>query len=228
MPESSSARNDDNISLISTRDPVGPTEDCELVLRETHHRMKNTLMLLGAMARRELAGTGSAATPIAIDRFERRVVAFGSLYNLLSDYDQSSEVSVDGYFGSLCRALSEAILEPAGVRCEAEIDCGSMPASRCNRIALILTEVVTNAAKHAFPDRAGALVSIGLGCRNGSWFCTVTDNGIGSNGALPGTGARILDGLARSICARIGVEAGPGGTCVTIEVPTLGGRHAHL
>jgi two-component sensor histidine kinase len=183
--------------------------------------MKNTLMLLGAMARCELAGIGSAATSPAVGRFERRIVAFGSLYHLLSDDSQSSAVSVDAYFGGLCGALSEAILEPAGIRCEAEIDCGSMPASRCNRLALILTEVVTNAAKHAFPDKTGARVRIGLGCRDGAWFCTVTDNGIGSNGSLPGSGSRILDGLARSICARIGVEAGPGGTRVTIEVPSL-------
>jgi two-component sensor histidine kinase len=220
MPGIYSAPNDGDIPLRMIRDPGDAVEDYELVLRETHHRMKNTLMLLGAMARCELNGNGSAVTSTAVDRFERRIVAFGSLYHLLSD-NQCSEVSVDAYFGGLCGALSEAILEPAGIRCEAEIDCGSMPASRCNRLALILTEVVTNAAKHAFPDKTGARVRIGLTDRNGAWFCTVTDNGIGSNGSLPGTGSRILDGLARSICARIGVEAGPSGTRVTIEVPSL-------
>jgi two-component sensor histidine kinase len=196
-------------------------EDCELVLRETHHRMKNTLMLLGAMARRELGRIGLADVSNAVDRFERRIVAFGRLYHLLSDDSQCSMVAVETYFERLCGALSDAVLEPAGIRCEAEFDSGSMPASQLNRLALILTEVVTNTAKHAFPDKDGALVRIGLVQCGGAWFCTIVDNGIGSSGSLPGTGARILDGLARSICARIGVESGSSGTQVTIELPAV-------
>ncbi|MBW7973755.1 sensor histidine kinase [Bradyrhizobium sp. BR 10289] len=199
--------------------PDDQSRDWELVLRESHHRMKNTLTLLGASVRRDFTRTGTRDVSLAVDRFERRIVAFGRLYQLLSDNDEPSLVSVDTFFENLCAAISEAVLEPAGIRCEAAIGSGTLPASQCHRLALMLTELVTNAAKHAFPDKSGALIRIDVANRDGAWVCTVADNGIGATAPLQGTGSRILEGLARSIHARLQGEAGQGGTRVTIVMP---------
>ncbi|PDT88842.1 histidine kinase [Bradyrhizobium sp. Y36] len=194
--------------------------DWELVLRESHHRMKNTLTLLGASVRRDFTRAGRGDVSLAVDRLERRIVAFGRLYQLLSDNDDPSIVSVAPFFENLCGALSEAVLEPAGIRCEAAIESGTLPAAQCHRLALMLTELVTNAAKHAFPNRSGAVIRIDVVHRDGAWLYTVADNGIGATGPLQGTGSRILEGLARSIHARLHGEAGQGGTRVTIAMPT--------
>lgn len=195
------------------------SRDWELVLRESHHRMKNTLTLLGASVRRDFTRAGTKDMSVAVDRLERRIVAFGRLYQLLSDNDDLTMISVEAFFGGLCGALSEAVLEPAGVRCEASIEGGTLPAWQCHRLALMLTELVTNAAKHAFPNRKGALIRIEVANHEGSWLCTVTDNGVGATGPLQGAGSRILEGLARSISARLHGEAGQGGTRVTIAMP---------
>lgn len=193
------------------------SRDWELVLRESHHRMKNTLTLLGASVRRDF--TRAKDMSVAVDRLERRIVAFGRLYQLLSDNDDLAMISVEAFFGGLCGALSEAVLEPAGIRCEASIESGTLPAWQCHRLALMLTELVTNAAKHAFPNKKSALIRIEVANHEGSWLCTVTDNGVGAVGPLQGVGSRILEGLARSISARMQGEAGQGGTRVTIAMP---------
>ena len=195
------------------------SRDWELVLRESHHRMKNTLTLLGASVRRDFTRGATRDVSLAVDRLERRIVAFGRLYQRRSDNDDTAMVSVAPFFENLCGALSEAVLEPAGIRCEAAIGSGSLPAAQCHRLALMLTELVTNAAKHAFPNKCGALIRIDLAARDGAWLCTVADNGIGATGPLQGTGSRILEGLARSIHARLHGEAGHGGTRVTIVLP---------
>lgn len=199
-------------------------DDRELVLRESHHRMKNTLTLLGASMRRDFMRSRPADVSVAVDRFERRLVAFGRLYQLLSDDSDLETVSIEGFFEGLCIALSEAILEPVGIRCEATFEGGSLPASQCHRLALIVTELVTNAAKHAFPDNDGGLIRVEVARREGSWCCTVEDNGAGAIGPLQGTGGRILQGLARSIRARVQGESGHGGTSVTIVTPAHGDR----
>ena len=195
------------------------SRDWELVLRESHHRMKNTLTLLGASVRRDFTRTGTRDVSVAVDRFERRIVAFGRLYQLWSDDDDLTTVPVEAFFGSLCEAISEAVLEPAGIRCEAAIESGTLSASQCHRLALMLTELVTNAAKHAFPNKNGALIRVEMIHRDGAWLCTVIDNGVGATGPLQGAGSRILEGLARSIGARMHGEAGQGGTRVTIAMP---------
>jgi two-component sensor histidine kinase len=213
MPNGSAVRSQFAASLDD------PSRDWELVLRESHHRMKNTLTLLGASVRRDFTRAGTRDVSQAVDRFERRIVAFGRLYQLLSDNDDQSLVSVEAFFENLCGAISEAVLEPAGIRCEAAIESGVLPASQCHRLALMLTELVTNAAKHAFPNKSGALIRVELTNRDGAWLCTVADNGIGATAPLQGTGSRILEGLARSIHARLHGEAGQGGTRVTIVMP---------
>ena len=195
------------------------SRDWELVLRESHHRMKNTLTLLGASVRRDFTRAGTRDVSVAVDRFEQRIVAFGRLYQLLSDDNDLTTVPVEAFFESLCEALSGAVLEPAGIRCEAAIESGSLPASQCHRLALMLTELVTNAAKHAFPNKNGALIRVEMAHRDGDWLCTVTDNGVGAAGPLQGTGSRILEGLVRSIHARLLGEAGQDGTRVTIVMP---------
>lgn len=195
--------------------------DWDLVLRESHHRMKNTLTLLGASVRRDFTRARPGDMPAAVDRFERRLVAFGRLYQLLSNDDDGSTIIVEEFFENLCGALSEALLEPAGIRCEAAIESGTLPASQGHRLALMLTELVTNAAKHAFPNKKDALIRVDVVCRDGCWLCTVADNGIGATAPLQGTGSRILEGLARSIRARMYGETGQGGTRVTIAMSAL-------
>jgi two-component sensor histidine kinase len=221
MLEVDSRPNDNSAQFHQVASVEEQASDWELVLRESHHRMKNTLTLLGASVGRDFRRAGSTDVSVAVDRFERRVVAFGRLYQLLSDDAGRKTISVAVFFESLCGALSEAILEPAGIRCEAAIESGALPASQCHRLALILTELVTNAAKHAFPNRDGGMIRIEVGYREGCWRCTVADNGTGATGPLQGTGGRILEGLARSIRARILGEAGRGGTRVTIVMPSV-------
>ncbi|WP_298887318.1 sensor histidine kinase [uncultured Bradyrhizobium sp.] len=219
MPDISARTNDRRVRSHFVGNPDDVSRDWELVMRESHHRMKNTLTLLGASVRREFARAGGRDMSVAVDRLERRIVAFGRLYQLLSDNDDLSEISVEGFFENLCGALSEAVLEPAGIRCEASIENGVLPAWQCHRLALMLTELVTNAAKHAFPNKNGALIRVEVVNREGSWLCAVADNGVGATGPLQGAGSRILQGLARSISARMHGEAGQGGTRVTIAMP---------
>ena len=219
MLEVGSRPNDNSVPFGHFATVDEQANDFELVLRESHHRMKNTLTLLGASVRREFLRAGSMDVSVAVDRFERRLVAFGRLYQLLSDDAGRKTVAVGAFFENLCGALSDAILAPAGIRCEAAIESGVLPAAQCHRLALILTELVTNAAKHAFPNRTGGIIRVEIACREGCWCCTVADNGTGATGPIQGTGGRILEGLARSIHARVVGEPGGGGTSVTIVMP---------
>jgi two-component sensor histidine kinase len=196
-------------------------DDWELVLRESQHRMKNTLMLLGASVRRSFSGTKPEGLSAAVDQFERRIVAFGRLYQLLSSGDDHQTIVVADFFEGLCEAMIEAILVPVSIHCEAVVERGALPAVQCHRIGLIVAELVTNAAKHAFPDKQGALVRVEALHRDGCWSFTVTDNGIGATGSPQNIGGRIVQSLARSIRAKVYGQTGPDGTTVTIALPTF-------
>jgi len=219
MLEVSSQPRDDVMGAHEAGYGARKVDDWELVNREAHHRMKNTLMLLAASVRRDLAKGKINELSAAVHRFERRVVAFGQLYHLLSGGEDVELISVANFFEPLCEALSETILEPAGIRCEVAIEDGMLSATHGHRLGLIVSELVTNAAKHAFPDTNGGLIRVEALNRNRCWCFTVTDNGCGTVGSLQGSGRRIIEGLARSIGARLHHQSGEGGTRATIVVP---------
>ena len=157
---------DDAMSAHQVGYVAGQVDDWELVNREAHHRMKNTLMLLAASVRREFKREKIVELSAAVDRFERRVVAFGRLYHFLSGGEDAEPVSVASFFEPLCAALSETILEPVAIRCEAAIEDGRLSATQSHRLGLIVSELITNAAKHAFPDQQGGLIRVEVLNRN--------------------------------------------------------------
>jgi len=105
MLEGGSQSYDDVTSTHQADDDAGQVDDWELVIREAHHRMKNTLMLLVASVRTDFRCGRSSQLSAAVDRFERRVVAFGELYQLLSNGADIEAVSVADFFERLCEAL---------------------------------------------------------------------------------------------------------------------------
>jgi two-component sensor histidine kinase len=205
------------------RPPFPATDDeadsVDLFVRETHHRMKNMLTLLGAWLRADFMSTASVNLPQAIDGFERRILAFGRLYDLLSKRSDRRYTSVGDYVGSLSLALATAVLEPRGIRCEATIGDGFLESKRCERLGLIIVELVTNAAKHAFPSQQPGLVRIEASYRDGFWHCIVKDGGVWACGARGGAGGQIIEDLARSIGGHAVTESGSDGTTVTVVVP---------
>ena len=112
MLDVGSRPNDNSAQFHQVASVEEQASDWELVLRESHHRMKNTLTLLGASVCRDFRRAGSTDVSVAVDRFERRVVAFGRLYQLLSDDAGRKTISVAVFFESLCGALSEPFWRP--------------------------------------------------------------------------------------------------------------------
>ena len=139
----------------------------------------------------------------------------------------TNTIVVADYFESLCETLLESILEPVGIRCEAIVESAAhFLRCTCDRIGLIIAELVTNAAKHAFPDKDGALIRVEALNRDGCWSFTVADNGVGATGSMQSTGGRIVQSLARSIRAKVLGRTGQDGTTVTILLPALGSTNA--
>jgi two-component sensor histidine kinase len=88
------------------------------LLREMNHRFANTLTLLISQFRGDSASLASSQSREIVARHEARIVAFGDLHRSLLVDAANTTISVQDYVERLCRSLSEAILEPIGVRCE--------------------------------------------------------------------------------------------------------------
>ena len=89
-------------------------------------------------------------------------------------------------------------------------------------IGLIVTELVLNSLKHAFPDEdsiGNVLVAYDVSGTN--WRLTVSDNGVGrpddsAGQPVPGLGTNIIEALAKQLDARVEALMNASGTTVTV------------
>jgi two-component sensor histidine kinase len=213
FPEAS--KSDD---LVDEALPHQPVE--ELLRIEMHHRLMNTFSILCAILEREL-NTCDPRSRVALDRSVRLISAHGALHRCLALGTPRSPVALGEYITKLSRCLSEAVLEPMDVTCEAIADEGFMPAVQAECLGLVLCELVINAAKHGFPHKRSGMVRIEVARQDHGWCCTVTDDGGGFPDALPaaGLGTQILEALVRRLNGRMIDQSTAEGTTVTLRFP---------
>lgn len=188
-----------------------------LLLREMHHRMAVTLTLLVGVLWDEFRSATTPGIRESLARCEARIVAFSRLHRFLLVGAYDGPIAVSEYVDSLCRALSEAVLKPADVHCEVLVNAGLLPAEVCERLGLVIAELVTNAARHAFNGRKDKVVRVELSRTSSSWHCVVSDNGTGIKAIEPGVGSRVLEELIRPLGGRSDVTSEPDGTSVAVS-----------
>ena len=196
-----------------------PTPVEELLRIEMHHRLINTFAILCAILEREL-NAPDPRSRVAIDRLVRIISAHSALHRCLALGTPRGPVALGEYVTKLSRCLSEAVLEPMDVTCEAIADEGFMPAVQAECLGLVLCELVINAAKHGFPHKRSGMVRIEVARQDHGWCCAVTDNGGGFPDAAPaGLGTQIVEALIRRLNGRMIVQSTTEGTAVTLLIP---------
>jgi two-component sensor histidine kinase len=84
---------------------------------------------------------------------------------------------------------------------------------------MIVSELITNAARHSFHERGG-VIRIELLPSSSFVECRVTDDGIADENILPGHGLRIIHALAKGLDGKIDQYFGPNGVTSILKFPT--------
>jgi len=203
-------------------------------LSEAHHRIANNLALVAGFARLQATtmlrkpGMLSANEAGALlEEVGARIETIGRLHRLLSRDPTSDLVEVSDYLRETCKALGESMSSSLAFRLSFDSDCDwDAPAEQAAPVALIVTELITNALKYAHPT--GVAGRVAVRCRRGTGgahLITVKDDGVGlpedfdpeSDGGL---GLRVVHSLARQLNAQLIFESGELGVCVRLLVPS--------
>ena len=112
---------------------------------------------------------------------------------------------------------------PLSVRVQAT--SGTATSSEAVSLGLIVTELVINALKHAFPGGEAGEILVSYEARGSGWRLSVSDNGSGPGEAraerpYSGLGTSIVEALARQLDAIVQKSSGPKGTTVSIVAGT--------
>ena len=191
----------------------------ELLFRELEHRTKNnfaiTVSLLNMQARHQVSKPVRDALHVAADRIQNFASAHELLYHRRTISDQ---VAMRDYLQPLTKSLSNGLLSDQ-IDLKFEADDATLPRDQAVAIGVVLHEVVTNAAKHAFDPDANGLIEVEFRANPKAWRLSVTDNGRG----LPvtpkssGLGSTIIASFARTAGAEIRSDRLERGTRVTLS-----------
>jgi len=132
------------------------------------------------------------------------------------------DVALRKYFSDLCSSLGSSMIDNADrISLTSTADDTVTKANVSVSLGLIVTELVINALKHAFPGRnqQGQINVDYLADANG-WTLTVDDDGVGMptghEEMKPGLGTGIVEALSRQLGATVQVSDHAPGTRVSI------------
>lgn len=193
--------------------------DGRLAVQEANHRFLNTLAALGGLLRSDFGAFVDPAVRDAVKVFSSRIQAFASVHRTLGEDLDEPRVDAPAHLANLCAELCAAHLAPRGLYCEFRSDAGTLPRESCQKLGLIIVELVTNAAKHAFVGRAGGRISVCLRRSEQGWICQVADNGSGLRDGGKGDGMRLVQGLTDALGGELRIHSDAGGVIVALSLP---------
>ncbi|WP_250447740.1 PAS domain-containing sensor histidine kinase [Actinotalea sp. C106] len=202
-----------DVSELRRRERELITKDA--TIREIHHRVKNNLQTVAALLRLQGRRMTSPEAKDALDEAMRRVTTIALVHETLSQ-TLDETVDFDSLVDRSLRLVADVASAGASVRTVRTGTFGMVPAEGATALALILTELVTNAVEHGFVGREAGTVEI-VAERSGQHLhVVIDDDGVGlaggASGPMTGLGTQIVETLVRNeLGGSIGWSAREGG-----------------
>lgn len=195
----------------------------DALLREVHHRAKNNLQVISSLLYLQSRRSPAIAEPLL--ELQARIRSMSEVYERLYSSDELSRIGLGDYLEELVLHVIDSYGR-SGVSLEAtDLDRGIFVGSETAvPLGLIVTELVTNSLKHAFPESGVGKIRLKSEARGGQLAALlVGDDGVGMREAAPGAarkglGMQIVYALAKQIDAKIERVEGPG-TVFMIRLP---------
>jgi two-component sensor histidine kinase len=194
----------------------------QVLLKEINHRAKNSLQLVCSMLDLQASAASDPKLGERLMEASRRVSAVGRLYDRLSHEADIEKIDLGAYLQEVCKDLAGSG-SPCKIHIEAPKGIQFAP-ERAIHLALIVNELVTNAAKYAHPDKSPANVWLRLRREADAVSVSVRDEGIGLPADFDlakskGLGMRIVTALAKQLGATVSPHVCSPGVEFVLLVP---------
>jgi two-component sensor histidine kinase len=211
-------RGDAMMSGLSELSPGQSAASERLLLREFSHRINNELASAISMVAvaENRCGSNEARTILASVRDQ--LASYAHVHHSLQMPEYTTTIDLTAYLRRLCRAISHSKLERDGIELSLSLYPLKMGSEQCWLLGLIVSELITNAARHAFHAGAG-WIHVELRPAGSSVECCVADNGTADANLSPGRGLSIVEALAGSLHGTVDMRFGPNGTRTTVNFP---------
>jgi PAS domain S-box-containing protein len=181
-----------------------------MLLNELNHRVKNNMQMMQSLLD---AAARQIRTPEAQKVFNeasRRIAAMAAAQRVLYGTTNATQFSCEEFLASVCTTAQETL--PSNVRITCERASGELSNDSAMPLALILNELLTNAAKHGANGGSPTVIRAGLTQEDDSFLLYVEDDGPGFDLEAvrqQSSGLRLVQGLARQLGGHLDVARNP-------------------
>lgn len=200
----------------------------QVLLQELQHRVANSLQIIASVLIQSARKVQSEEARTHLNDAHHRVMSIATLQRQLAAAE-TDDVALRPYFTDLCGTISASMIgDPARFRITPTIHDTVVSSEVSVSLGLIVTELIINALKHAFPDPVqSGRIAIDYVVEGSSWTLTIGDDGVGRpEKTVPGLGTGIVEALAKQLKARVETRDTRPGTLVSIVHDVVGGTIA--
>lgn len=199
----------------------------QTLLREMEHRIANSLQIIASILLLKAGAVGSEETRHELRDAHQRVMSVAAVQSHLHAVDGIERIDIAAYLTKLSAGLATSMIGPhQNIELDVQADEGTLQTSHAVSLGLIVTELIINAIKYAFPTaRVGARILVTFEVDDSDWKLSVRDNGAGRDPTLPGAGGglgtAIVAALAKQLDARIEEVSSESGLRVDVTHATF-------
>jgi chemotaxis protein methyltransferase CheR len=194
-----------------------------VLLQEMQHRVANSLQIIASILMLKAKVVTSEETRHHLEDAHQRVMSVAAVQSHLHALGGVDQIEVGPYLSTLCASLAASMIgEDQPIVLKVIADAGRIGSDKAVSIGLIVTELVINAVKYAFPTNpAAGLVHVTYESQGPDWKLIVSDNGVGRDAAVGseapgGLGTIIVKALVQQLDARLEIVSSGAGMSVSI------------
>jgi len=152
----------------------------QILLKEIHHRVKNNLQIISSLLNLQENSIEDLAAKIVLLECQNQIQSMAMVHEILYGAGNFESLDMQPYFVRLLEYLGPTYEKSMG-EIQHRIDAAGIviPLDSAIPIALIVSELVTNCLKHAFPGGRHGRIEVRMRAEGENWVLEVEDDGVG-------------------------------------------------
>jgi two-component sensor histidine kinase len=200
----------------------------DVLLEELQHRIANSLQIISSVILMKARTVKSEEARLQLRDTHERVMSVVAVQKQLHATGNRATVEIAPYLTRLCESLASSMIgNTRPITLKVVGGGGSSTSRQAESMGLIVTELVMNSLKHAFPESmTECQIVVAYDVSGTNWKLSVADNGAGKQDgvfaqAQTGLGTSIVNALAQQLDAKVEILSTRDGTTVSITHATF-------
>jgi two-component sensor histidine kinase/CHASE3 domain sensor protein len=208
---------------LRTADLARARDRAEVLVQEVNHRVANSLALVNSMVQLQARSLNDQAAKDALAETQARIYAIASVHKRLYTAKDVRVVELDEYLAAILDHLAVTMRKQgSGASLHYSIEPLRLPTDTSINLGVVVTELVTNAFKYAYPSGSGEVRVRLSSLPERKVELLVEDDGVGAEENVvkgTGLGTRIVHAMASSMEAKIEYSRRSPGTAARMVFP---------